>query len=49
MNTIKLNCNGTDICEAGEYGKSIDCPNCDDGNKCTADSYDAASKQCIIY
>lgn len=47
MNTIKLNCNGNGICEAGEYGKSSDCPDCDDNNKCTADSYDSASKQCI--
>ncbi len=47
MNVIKLNCDGNGICEAGEYGKSTDCPNCDDGNKCTADSYDTASKQCI--
>lgn len=47
MNTIKLNCDGNEICEAGEYGKSADCPDCDDGNKCTADSYDTASKQCV--
>jgi len=47
MNTIKLNCNGNGICEAGEYGKSSDCPDCNDRNKCTADSYDTASKKCI--
>lgn len=47
MNVLKLNCDGNGICEAGEYGKSADCPDCDDDNKCTADSYDAASKQCI--
>lgn len=46
MNTLKLNCKGNGICESGEYGTS-DCPNCDDGNKCTADSYDTASKQCL--
>ena len=46
MNTLKLNCKGNGICESGEYGTS-DCPNCDDNNKCTADSYDSASKQCI--
>jgi len=46
MNTLKLNCRGNGICESGEYGTS-DCPNCDDNNKCTADSYDSASKQCI--
>jgi len=47
MNTIKLSCNGNGICESGEYGKSSDCPDCDDGNNCTADSYDSASKKCI--
>src|SRR3989338_460345 len=46
MNTLKLNCKGNGICEGGEYGSS-DCPNCDDNNKCTVDSYDSASKQCI--
>ena len=46
MNTLKLNCKGNGICESGEYGTS-DCPNCDDSNKCTADSYDSTSKQCI--
>jgi len=46
MNTIKLNCNGNAICESGEYGTS-DCPNCDDGKKCTADSYDIGAKKCI--
>lgn len=46
MNTLKLNCKGNGICESGEYGTS-DCPNCDDNNKCTADSYDTSSKQCI--
>ena len=47
MNITKLNCDGNNICELGEYGKSSDCPNCDDKNKCTADSYDSISKQCI--
>jgi len=46
MNILKLNCKGNGICESGEYGTS-DCPNCDDNNKCSADSYDSASKQCI--
>lgn len=46
MNTLKLNCKGNGICESGEYGTS-DCPNCDDNDKCTADSYDSTSKQCI--
>ncbi len=47
MNTVKLNCNGNKICESGEYGTSTDCPICDDKNKCTADSYDAVSNQCL--
>lgn len=46
MNTLKLNCKGNEICETGEYGTS-DCPNCDDNNKCTADSYDLGTKKCI--
>ena len=46
MNTLKLNCKGNGICESGEYGTN-DCPNCDDGNKCTADSYDTGAKKCI--
>lgn len=46
MNTLKLNCKGNGICETGEYG-TPDCPNCDDGNKCTADSYDVGAKKCI--
>lgn len=46
MNTLKLNCNGNGICENGEYGTS-DCPNCEDNNKCTADSYDIGAKKCI--
>src|SRR3989344_335536 len=46
MSTLKLHCKGNGICESGEYGTS-DCPDCNDGNKCTADSYDIGSKQCI--
>ena len=46
MNTLKLNCKGNGICESGEYGTS-DCPNCDDENKCTSDSYDTGAKKCI--
>lgn len=46
MNTLKLNCKGNGICETGEYGTS-DCPNCDDRNKCTSDSYDVGAKKCI--
>ena len=46
MNTLTLNCKGNGICESGEYWSS-DCPNCDDGKKCTADSYDTGAKTCI--
>jgi len=46
MNTLKLNCKGNGVCETGEYGMS-DCPNCDDRNKCTSDSYDVGAKKCI--
>ncbi|MBU0470536.1 MAG: hypothetical protein KKA62_04365 [Nanoarchaeota archaeon] len=46
MNTVKLNCQGNNICEEGEYGTS-DCPNCDDSKKCTVDSYDYGARKCI--
>lgn len=46
LNVVKLNCEGNNICEEGEYGTS-DCPNCDDGKKCTVDSYDYGAKKCI--
>jgi|GEM_PF-1337184 len=43
------NCCGNKICEVGEtYGTcSVDCPNCDDKNKCTEDSYNYHEHQCI--
>ena len=36
------NCCGNDRCELGETYEncSVDCPSCDDGNKCTEDGYD---------
>lgn len=43
----QLSCDGNGICESGEYGRSTDCPNCDDGSRCTADSYDSGAKKCI--
>lgn len=46
MNPLKLNCKGNGICESGEYGTS-DCPNCDDSNKCTVDTYDVVAKKCL--
>jgi len=43
------NCCGNKICEVGEtYGScSADCPNCDDTNKCTIDSYDYHKQKCV--
>jgi len=43
------NCCGNKVCEVGEtYGTcSVDCPNCDDKNKCTVDSYDYHKHQCV--
>ncbi|MFC1627449.1 hypothetical protein ACFL18_02775, partial [Patescibacteria group bacterium] len=37
----KHDCCGNETCEIGEaYPECIDCPNCDDANICTVDSYD---------
>jgi len=43
------NCCGNKICEVGETYEtcSADCPNCDDKNKCTVDSYDYHKHQCV--
>ena len=43
------NCCGNKICEVGETYEtcSVDCPNCDDNNKCTKDSYDYHSQKCV--
>jgi hypothetical protein len=46
LHVPQLSCDGNSICEAGEYGRSVDCPNCDDGNKCTGDYYDVGTKSC---
>ena len=40
-------CCGNEICETGEaYPDCSDCPNCDDNNECTKDSYDYDGKKC---
>lgn len=45
---IKDDCCGNKICEAGEaYPECMDCPNCDDENKCTSDSYDYNNNECV--
>lgn len=43
------NCCGNEICEAGEtYPEcAADCPNCDDANECTKDSYDYHERKCV--
>jgi len=43
------NCCGNEKCETGETYDDCpdDCPNCDDDNKCTKDSYDYHEKKCI--
>lgn len=41
-----LPCDGNAICEAGEYPFSEDCPDCDDNNGCTKDTYNIADKSC---
>lgn len=42
-------CCGNELCEEGEDFSSCpeDCPNCDDDNVCTDDSYDYQSQSCI--
>lgn len=43
------NCCGNEICEPGETYEncSDDCPNCDDVNECTKDSYDYHEQKCV--
>lgn len=43
---ISLFCDGNGICEPGEYPGSEDCPECDDGDPCTQDSYDYELSSC---
>jgi len=44
---IVLFCDGNSICEPGEYPDSNDCPECDDRDPCTQDSYDYDLNSCI--
>lgn len=43
------NCCGNKICETPEVYETcaLDCPNCDDSNKCTKDSYDYHAQKCV--
>jgi len=43
------NCCGNEKCETGENYENCadDCPNCDDSNSCTDDSYDYHLKACV--
>ncbi len=45
----QLNCCSNKICETGESYLSCaaDCPNCEDNNDCTIDSYDHHKQQCV--
>jgi len=47
--SIVDDCCGNEVCEVGEeYPEcAADCPDCDDANKCTADSYDYHKKECV--
>ena len=41
-------CDGNAVCEEGEYPWSSDCPtSCDDGDKCTVDTYSYALGDCF--
>ncbi len=48
---VKYQCADGSFVDSATFCPSVncktDCPNCDDGNKCTADSYDTALQQCI--
>lgn len=47
--SLIANCCGNEICEVGEaYPECVaDCPDCDDVNECTKDSYDYHEKTCV--
>lgn len=47
--SIIQNCCGNEICETEESYEicPADCPNCDDSNKCTKDSYDYHEQKCL--
>ena len=51
MNAIIPNviCCGNSVCETEETYSNCakDCPNCNDGNKCTKDSYDYHELKCV--
>jgi len=48
ISDMKDDCCGNKICEVGEsYPECTDCPNCDDENKCTTDSYDYNKHECV--
>ncbi len=42
-----LFCDGNGICEEGEYSNSRDCPECDDGDANTMDTYNYTTKHCV--
>ncbi len=39
-------CDGNRVCEEGEFGRSSDCPDCDDGKGCTVDGYNFRARAC---
>lgn len=43
------NCCGNELCEPSETYETCykDCPNCDDANECTVDSYDYHEQECV--
>ena len=45
-NGSEAGCDGNLICEEGEYPGSSDCPDCDDGDKCTWDGYNFSKGTC---
>ncbi len=48
VSDMKDDCCGNEICEVSEvYPECMDCPNCDDENKCTLDSHDYNKRECV--
>lgn len=47
--SVIANCCGNEVCEVGETYEDcvVDCPDCDDVNECTKDSYDYHEQKCV--
>jgi hypothetical protein len=48
-NDLLRPCDGNGICEHGEYGFAVDCPNCTDENVCTEDVFNYEKERCFHF